>query len=565
MSLRTYREKRDFARTREPRGGKTGKAAGRLFVIQKHAASHLHYDFRLELGGTLKSWAVPKGPPLKRGEKRLAMQVEDHPLSYARFEGTIPKGQYGGGTVMVWDIGTFEPLDEHPLKSLVEGKLRVVLAGKKLRGEWHLVRMRGKDEGGKQPWLLLRSGSDAKPLSARAEDSSALSGRSMKAIAAAGDTKRDSDRDAGEQKSRRRDAARRVPEGAREKRPSDALAPAKRKAPKKPEPPKARRVPLPFFEPMKARLTLAPPGGDWRYEIKFDGFRALAFRDRDGVRLLSRNDKDLSGKFPAVSASVEKLKTRDTVLDGEIVAMDPKGRSSFQLLQAYELGQERPPLLYNVFDLPFEEGRDLRGLPLAERQARLARLLRRPPGILRLSAVLEGEADALLAQARELGLEGLIGKRADSEYETGRRSGAWIKLKTHREQEFVVGGYTDPEGGRSSFGALLVGVHEKKALRFCGKVGTGFTDALLKSLLGRMKKLSRKDCPFVNLPEPRAGRYGAGVTVAEMRRCHWLKPELVAQVKFSEWTRDGKLRQPVFLGLREDKDAADVVREEPAP
>ncbi|HEX2612402.1 MAG TPA: non-homologous end-joining DNA ligase [Fibrobacteria bacterium] len=558
MSLRTYRQKRDFAKTREPRGGKAEKAGKRLFVVQKHAASHLHYDFRLEMGGTLKSWAVPKGIPLTRGEKRLAMQVEDHPLSYARFEGVIPKGQYGGGTVMVWDIGTFEPLDEHPLKNLAAGKLRFVLAGRKLRGEWHLVRMRGKEEGDKQPWLLLRSGSNAKPLSARAEDSSALSGRGMKAIASSGDAVWKSGR---EERKNPKGAGRPKDAGDAE----EAPPPPRRKPSKKTDPPKVRKVPLPFFDPMKAKLTLTPPtGGDWRYEIKFDGFRALAFRDRNGVRLLSRNDKDLSGKFPTVAASVAKLKTHDTVLDGEIVAMDPKGRSSFQLLQAYELGQERPPLLYNVFDLPFEEGRDLRTLPLEERQARLAKLLRRPPGILRPSAVLEGEADALLAQARELGLEGLIGKRAGSEYEAGRRSGAWIKLKTHREQEFVVGGYTDPEGGRSSFGALLVGVHEKKTLRFCGKVGTGFTGALLKSLHARMKKLARKDCPFVNLPEPRAGRYGAGVTVSEMRRCHWLKPELVAQVKFSEWTRDGKLRQPVFLGLREDKDASDVVREEPA-
>ncbi len=555
MSLRRYHEKRDFARTPEPRSGKPTAKGARLFVIQKHAASHLHYDFRLELGGTLKSWAVPKGPPFKRGEKRLAMEVEDHPLSYARFEGVIPKGQYGGGTVMVWDIGAFEPLDPHPLKALAAGKLRFILAGKKLKGEWHLVRMRGKDEGGKQPWLLLQSGSDAKPLSAKADDTSALSGRGMKAIAAAGDnvwtSKRPETPPDREVPPTRKKAARSVVPKA-----STASARTAR--------PKGRTSPIPFFEPMKARLVATPPEGDWRYEIKFDGFRALAFRDAEGARLLSRNDKDLSAKFPMVRDALKKLKTSDTVLDGEIVALDAKGRSSFQLLQAYELGQERPPLLFYAFDLPFLEGEDLRGLPLPGRQARLKKLLRRPPALIRLSEPLEGKADALLAQARKLGLEGLIGKRADSVYETGRRSGAWIKLKTHLEQEFVIGGYTDPEGSRSSFGALLVGVYEKKKLRFSGKVGTGFNTASLRALHARMRGLERKECPFANLPEPRAGRYGAGVTAAEMRRCHWLKPELVCQVKFTEWTRDGKLRHPVFLGLREDKPASRVVREEAA-
>lgn len=544
MSLRRYHEKRDFARTPEPRSGKTREAGGRLFVIQKHAASRLHYDFRLELGGTLKSWAVPKGPPMKRGEKRLAMQVEDHPLSYARFEGVIPEGQYGGGTVMVWDIGSFEPLDPHPLRSLAAGKLRFLLSGKKLEGEWHLVRMRSKDEGGKQPWLLLRGGSDARPLSARAEDSSVLSGRSLKAIAAASD-------------------AAWTPKVAGNRGARSVSSRGKTSSPKKAPAPRAKKLPVPFFEPMKARLTAAPPEGDWRYEIKFDGFRALAFRDPGGVRLLSRNDKDLAAKFPDIRDAVEKLKDPHTVLDGEIVALDAGGRSSFQLLQAYESGEERPPLLYYAFDLPFAGGEDLRALPLEDRQARLAQLLRRPPARIRLSEPLSGDGAALLEQARELGLEGLIGKRAGSAYEAGRRSGAWIKLKTHREQEFVIGGYTEPEGARSSLGALLVGVYEKKSLRFCGKVGTGFTAASLRALHARMRRLERKACPFANLPEPRAGRYGAGVTAAEMRRCHWVRPELVCQVKFSEWTRDGKLRQPVFLGLREDKDAGDVIREEP--
>ena len=523
MSLRKYVEKRDFKKTPEPRGAQVQTNGAHRFVIQKHAASHLHYDFRLEMGGVLKSWAVPKGVPYTKGEKRLAMHVEDHPVSYRDFEGIIPKGQYGGGTVMVWDYGTFQPLSKAPAKELAGGKLHFILKGKKLSGEWYLVRLR---DGDKQ-WLLIRGGDDMKPVSKKQDDTSALSGKSMKELGGSTNV----------WNSNRSD--------------------------KEPKQKRGGHL-LPFFQPMMAKLVKKPPSeGEWTYEIKFDGFRALAFLSQDGVQLISRNEKDLSGKFPEVMESLEKLSTQNTILDGEIVALDKKGRSSFQLLQAYELGQEKPPLIYYIFDMPQHEGHDLRASSIEIRRERLRQLLRKPKGTLCLSEVLESDGAALLKQAHQLGLEGLIGKRDGSSYETGRRSGAWIKLKTHQEQEFVIGGYTNPSGGRKHFGAVLTGVYKNGKFIFTGKVGTGFNDTLLRTLMDQFRKLEIQECPFQNLPEMTAGRYGAGLTRAEMKRCHWLKPNLVCQVRFSEWTRDGKLRQPVFLGLREDKSASEVKREDP--
>jgi bifunctional non-homologous end joining protein LigD len=319
-----------------------------------------------------------------------------------------------------------------------------------------------------------------------------------------------------------------------------------------------------FIEPMKARLVAQPPSGKWVYEIKFDGFRALAFKNGDATTLLSRNDKDFSKRFPTVRDAVSGLDVENAIFDGEIVAVDQQGRSSFQLLQASDLGQEKPPIVYYVFDLLYLRGEDLQHRPLLERKEILKSLLPRNTGVVRFSESLDADVKTLLKHAQKLDLEGLIAKRADSIYEPGSRSGAWIKLKLHHEQEMVIGGYTDPEGGRKHFGSLIVGYYEKSNLLCAGKVGTGFNDALLRSLFARFKSLESSACPFSNLPEKRSGRYGAGITPAQMRRCHWLKPELVCQVKFSEWTRDGKLRQPVFLGLRDDKEPKDVVREKPA-
>ena len=530
MPLADYARKRDFKITAEPGPVQSEKDSHR-FVIQMHAASRLHYDFRLELDGVLKSWAVPKGVPYAKGEKRLAVQVEDHPVSYIGFEGTIPKGQYGGGTVMVWDKGTFTAQSKSPLQDLQHGKLHFTLKGKKLQGDWYLVQLRASTQ-----WLLIKGGEDLKPVSKKADDSSALSGKSMAQLSASDKIWPSKPR---ESENFFKTEIRAVVKGK-------------------------RRSAVEFIEPMKALLKSSPPDGrDWIYEIKFDGFRALAYADGENVRLLSRNDKSFDEKFPEIAEGLRHLKLNDAILDGEIVALDANGISSFQLLQAFEMGRERPPIYYYVFDILRSRGEDLCQETLLERKARLEKLLTGKTGLVRFSASLGEAPGPLLKKAKKLGLEGLIGKRKESPYEAGRRSGSWIKLKLHREQEFVIGGFTDPEGSRQHFGALLLGFYQNKRLHFCGKVGTGFNDKLLGNLKVRFDTRGSDSCPFVNLPEKRAGCYGAGVTVAEMKRCHWLEPKLVGQVKFSEWTRDDKLRQPVFLGLREDKDASEVVRETP--
>ena len=314
---------------------------------------------------------------------------------------------------------------------------------------------------------------------------------------------------------------------------------------------------------MKARLVATPPEGDWIYEIKHDGFRAIALKQGSQVRLLSRNEKDFGERFPEVTNAIREVNAKEAILDGEIVALDPKGRSSFQLLQSSDTGPERPPIFFYAFDLLQLNGRNLQKKPLTTRKALLEKLLQEVSGVLRYSASIEGNATHLLKQASQLGLEGFIAKRKNSVYESGKRSGAWVKLKLHQQQEFVIGGSTPPSGSRQHFGALLVGYQGDKGLCFAGKVGTGFNDTLLRSLHERFKTLEIPDCPFDNLPEKQLGRFGQGITASEMKKCRWLKPSLVCQVKFSEWTRDGKLRQPVFLGLREDKAAKEVIREAP--
>jgi bifunctional non-homologous end joining protein LigD len=516
-SLGAYRAKRDFKATAEPRGSVEG-GNGARFVIQKHDASRLHYDFRLEAGGALKSWAVPKGLPFKKGEKRLAVQVEDHPLEYAAFEGIIPKGQYGGGTVMVWDAGTYESLGSgDTAKDLGEGKLHFSLRGKKLNGEWTLVRIQRAEHD----WLLIKSGGNARPVSRKKDDESSLSGRTMARIA--------------------RDRSAEWRSGREETTPK-----------------------LEFTAPMKATLVSKPPGhGDWMYELKFDGFRALALKSGGEVRLLSANEKDLSARFPEIAEAIAGMSVKSAVLDGELVALDEEGRSSFQLLQAIEMGEGRPPLAYYVFDVLHRDGADLLAKPLHERRAELSALLRDAGEPIRESAEIKGDPLKLLEEVRRRGLEGIVGKLRDSVYEAGHRSHAWIKLKCVSEQELVIGGYTPPEGTRKHFGALIVGCHQGKEFRYAGKVGTGFNAALLKSIHEKMRGLSRESCPFSNLPEKQQGRWSQNITPREMSRCHWVEPKLVCQIKFGEWTRDGKLRHPVFLGLREDKDATEVVRERP--
>jgi bifunctional non-homologous end joining protein LigD len=571
MSLKEYQAKRNFRHTAEPPGGSHKKAAVReaFFVVQKHDATRLHYDFRLEMEGVLKSWAVPKGFPTTHGDRRLAVEVEDHPIDYAQFEGTIPEGNYGAGTVMVWDIGSYEVSGSDPLKALRSGKLHLTLRGKKLRGEWTLVRMRLREHEDKPQWLLLKSGEDMPAISPRSDDQSVLTRRSMNRIA--------SDNDAQWQSNRSSPRAAGVSPAVQK---PNSHARTERQAPMRPQKEdgsgnsnsakaiqlSTARLPkrkLGFVEPMKAELVDSLPKGDqWLYELKFDGIRALALKRGKNVELISRNAKDLTEKFPEVAEAVRALPCKEAMLDGEIAALDEEGRSSFQLLQARELSGERPPIFYYVFDLLQLEGKDLTGLPLLKRKAMAQALLERAPDTIRFSASIAAQSERILAEMKSRGLEGVIAKQKDSKYEIGRRSGAWVKFKWTTQQEFVIGGYSEPRGTRSHFGALVVGYYENKKLKFAAKVGTGFDQKLLKSLHQKFQKLTRSDCPFVNLPE-KAGRFGRGLTAAEMKRCTWLDPKLVCEIRFAEWTRDDHLRQPAFLGLREDKRPEEVIREKP--
>lgn len=535
MALGQYKHKRDFHRSPEPKALKA-KGKGNLFVIQKHAARNLHYDFRLEMDGVLKSWAVPKGLPTRKGEKRLAIQVEDHPFAYARFEGIIPKGNYGGGTVMVWDIGEYGVTGATPRSALAAGRLHLHLNGKKLRGDWTFVRMKKAQEEHKQPWLIFKSGEDHKAISSGQEDRSALSQRSMSRIASAADAQWRSGKT--------------ILKSPNVELP-DSVAKLSKSKPS-------------FAEPMKARLvTQLSPGGDWFYEIKFDGVRTIAIKQGDKVQLLSRTHKSYVISFPEIRDAVRLLPCDTVVLDGEIVALDEQGRSSFQMLQPFIHGNgssvARPPIIFYVFDILNLEGRNTGVLPLHERKKLLETVLQKPPPWIRVSSAFQDRPSRLLKQVQKLGLEGLIGKKRLSEYEPGRRSGSWIKLKIVTEQEFVIGGYTAPKGSRKYFGSLVIGYYQRKQLLYASKVGTGFDSSLLRSLFKQFQKFKTVRCPFTNLPSKRSDTNG--VSASEMKRCTWLKPTLVCQVRFSQWTNDHHLRQPVFLGLREDKRPNEVVRE----
>ncbi len=560
MGLATYRKKRDFALTAEPKGSgkplpKPVRGSSR-FVIQKHDASRLHYDFRLEMDGVLKSWAVPKGLPWTQGQKHLAVEVEDHPVEYAVFEGIIPAGQYGGGTVMVWDRGNYYVYGEKPLESWREGKLHLVLDGEKAKGEWTLIRIRGRDE--KNQWLLLKSGKSVKPISKKREDQSVKTGRTMKQIASAADAEWQSNRversDPFKLRVARAIAKRKpVPKAKRARLPQESSLPELSALPKS-----SPR----FMQPMKPRLVnQPPPDGNWIYELKFDGIRAIAIKSSRRVRLISRNEKELNGRFPEVVRSCKGIKADECVIDGEVVALDDKGRSSFQLLQRGELEGKDAPLVFYVFDLLQLNGRSTMSLPLFQRKDLLARLLPGSDDAIRFSGELGGSPRQLLAEIKRLGLEGIVGKQRDSVYEPGRRSGSWIKLKCVNQQEFVIGGYTPPAGARKYFGALLVGYYDEDHLLFAGKVGTGFDTKSLAAVYKKLQTQRRDSCPFADLPSKQGGEWVQGITPGEMRKYNWVNPKFVCQIKFAEWTRDLKLRQPVFLGLREDKNPREVVRE----
>ncbi len=575
MALTEYKRKRDFKKTSEPAGKpapKKVKGASR-FVIQKHAARRLHYDFRLQMEGVLKSWALPKGLPWKRGEKHLAVEVEDHPTEYEDFEGVIPEGQYGGGTVMVWDRGTYYVYGEQPVKSLREGKLHLLLDGKKAKGEWTLVRIRGRD-GEKNQWLILKTGDDVKPISSKLEDESVKSGRTMKQIADARDAEWQSNRvedqsAASKFKARIREAVKKKvkdePVGRDRRARRDTLPAAAHGRLGEPSLPVLPSAKPRFVEPMKAKLVeKPPPTGDWIYELKFDGIRLIAIKERGKVSLLSRNQNDLSARFSEIVHAVKNLPADECVLDGEVVALDEHGRSSFQLLQAREMEGRKSPVYFYAFDLLQLDGKSLVSVPLEARKNVLEKLCAGADDpMIRYSGAIGGDASQLLNEVQRHGLEGIIGKLCQSVYEPGRRSGAWIKLKCVNEQEFVIGGYTPPQGARKYFGAILAGYYKGRDLVFAGKVGTGFTTKLLATLHKKFRAEERADCPFVDLPSKQNGQWVLGITPSMMKKIHWVNPKFVAEIKFAEWTRDGKLRAPVFMGLREDKKASDVIRETP--
>jgi len=560
MGLKEYKRKRNFRKTAEPKGGKPMpkevKGASR-FVIQKHDARRLHYDFRLEMDGVLKSWALPKGLPWTQGEKHLAVEVEDHPIDYENFEGVIPEGNYGAGSVMVWDRGAYYVYGEQPLQSLREGKLHLVLDGEKARGEWTLVRIRRDEE--KNQWLILKTGSSTKPISKKREDQSVKTGRTMKQIAQDRDAEWESNRQADESPTSKFKARVRAAVKKNVAQLSKLRSEEQRVGNLLHNLPAAKPR---FIQPMKPRLVeKPPPTGDWIYELKFDGIRAIAVKIDKKVRLISRNGNELGARFLEIVDAVKQLGARECVLDGEIVALDEEGRSSFQLLQARELEGKKSPDYFYVFDLLQIDGKSLISLPLEQRKSLLQQVSADAGEPIRFSGEIGGDAAMLLDEVKRRGLEGIVGKKRNSVYEPGRRSGAWIKLKCVNEQEFVIGGYTPPGGARRYFGAILVGYYKEKRLLFAGKVGSGFSTKSLAMLHKKFRTELRDSCPFADLPSKKNGQWVQGITPGEMRKCTWVNPVFVCQIKFSEWTRDQKLRQPVFLGLRDDKSASEVVRE----
>jgi bifunctional non-homologous end joining protein LigD len=554
MSLSLYRKKRTFTKTTEPQGGE-GSGAALRFVVQKHDASHLHYDFRLEMGGVLKSWAVPKGPSLDPDTKRLAMMVEDHPYDYRNFEGIIPEGNYGAGTVIVWDEGVYEPAgteatgkkdqEKQLLTELKKKRLKITLHGKKLKGDFALVKTH---TGAENAWLLMKiKDKYASDEDITLKDRSVVSKKTLEQIEKANGVKISS------RKAERRTAVKKT----------TRAAPKKKEAKKKVKPAattadkdapriaalleKAAAASFPkIFKPMLATRVAAPfDGKEWIYEIKWDGYRATAYMQGAGVQLYSRNLLSFETKFAPVVAALKEMDI-DAVLDGEVVALDENDLPSFQLLQNHAGADTR--FAFYVFDIIWYKGKDLRGLGLLERKTILESILPAESAIIRYSSHIEEKGKDFFKVAVKHGLEGIMAKRSDSGYATATRSREWLKIKNDRRMEAIICGFTKPRNSRSYFGAVILGKYNRDKLEYIGHSGSGFNETMLADLNRKFKPLITDVCPFTTVPKT-----NMPVT--------WLKPELVCEVQFTEWTGEKVLRHPIFLGLREDKKAANEKNE----
>jgi bifunctional non-homologous end joining protein LigD len=522
-SLAQYRKKRNFALTPEPAEGGAPGGDALQYVIQKHWASRLHYDLRLELDGTMKSWAVPKGPSYDPADKRMAVQVEDHPISYNSVEGQIPAKQYGAGRVIIWDRGYWVP-DGDPREGYRKGKLKFELHGHKLQGHWTLVRMHGRAGEKQPPWLLIKE-----------HDGLERPGHEFSVVDEMPDSVA---------------AAPAVPGPRKTPARSGLVPPAKGKASTMAAP----RSPLPqTLSPQLATLVDGPPHDTtgWIWELKFDGYRLLARVERGKARLFTRNGNDWTARMPDLAAAVAQLALKSGWIDGEVLMPDAHGVPDFQALQNAFDGQSTQALVFYAFDLPYADGHDLRALPLVERRELLRKVVEgAPTDRVRFSEAFEARPADLVSSACKLGFEGVIGKLKTGGY-ASRRSAEWIKLKCTHRQEFVIGGYTDPQGSRTGIGSLLLGVHDDTgALRYAGNVGTGFSERVLADLSRKLGALRTSASPFAN---PRAID----------KKAHWVEPKLLAEVSFGEWTKEGRIRHSVFHGLRDDKPPQAIVQERP--